>query len=187
MGKEKSDLITDLALDDGSLVKTVKNCGVGFLNIRYSYFEIGEFVNQFDSLKIDSDEFGIQQGILCGACAPGYKPIYKADKNFFVIECSEIFHCDFDQSFNLWFNSCSRCNRGYVYKFAEDKIDYTNCIENQTEFCFSFDPEEKICKKCEKGYFLNKDFNCDKIRASGCLLDCFTFKNEFKNNIGYNL
>lgn len=59
-----------------------------------------------------------QSSVFCAACQPGYYPttlINNSDwvNNLYIKTCTAIPYC----SGLDWFNSCSQCSQGYVYKY----------------------------------------------------------------------
>ena len=101
----------------------------------------------------------------CAACKPGYYPKTSlAGKTFIKTECEQIANCTGTD----WFNSCSQCAAGHVYKFDSGEIDYKVCTPYvKNENCYS-GLVGGDCKVCKKGFNLNKDKLCDSFTSPNC-------------------
>lgn len=98
--------------------------------------------------------------------------------NLYIKTCNEISSCVGTD----WFNSCSECESGFVYKYklSSDQIMFTECIQfSKTPNCFVAVPEDggnqSYCKYCKKGFVKNEDGYCESYKPPRCLnSDSFT-------------
>jgi len=85
-----------------------------------------------------------------------------------VTKCEEITFCSFSNTFDR----CDECENGYAFYNRVEDLGLI-CSATTIKNCFilevpaSITSEEK-CKKCKKGYILNKDFRCDEVNVYGC-------------------
>ncbi len=99
----------------------------------------------------------------CAACKPGYKPTPHADASFFKESCELIAHCNGKD----WFNGCSACSDGYVFKFDGD-VDFATCwAYARNDHCFA-SADDGECVLCRKGFVLNADRICDRVLGPNC-------------------
>ena len=99
----------------------------------------------------------------CLLCNPGFK---SSDPDKLPDVCEKIKNCDLDlDQEELWFNSCSKCKKGFAFKFNNNKIS-NDCVETSVEDCFSAD-SNGICHFCKEDFFLVNG-KCDKLQFNGC-------------------
>ena len=111
--------------------------------------------------------------VFCTSCKTGYKKTISRDIlgneiEDFTGECKKIENCDG----LLWFNSCSKCKEGYIWKYDINKgVDYSTCIEFEGENCIAGEykfPEQTFCSLCKKGYIKNLDGKCVQYLFKDC-------------------
>ncbi len=165
-----ANLKTELSLSvDVSDVVVIENCGLGFLNLAYNG-------DDFNSSFIDDEsQLNDSQAILCAACKPGHKATKHETYGVFKTECTSIENCEEDGD---WFNACAKCKKGFVYRY-DSKIKYDECVEHHDNNCLAFDTDEKECRACQKGYYLNRDFVCIDTKPEACGKD---FAPKVNNN-----
>ena len=77
-------------------------------------------------------------------------------------------------------NSCSECEVGYSFKFDPNTqtIDHSECVANlqSGSLCLAFDPTDKLCKACRRGFYLNKDSFCSKLSTQYCKAGFLDYK-----------
>ena len=114
--------------------------------------------------------------VFCTSCKPGFKKIKSLDnseneiKNF-AGRCESIENCDG----LLWFNNCSKCKNGYIWKYDINKgVDYSTCIPFEGNNCLAAEykfPQQTFCSLCKKGFMNNIDGKCFEY----IFIDCNIF------------
>ena len=141
-----------------------------FLNLKY---DSTNFNNTGSNSDLSATSTKKTKGLLCGYCKAGFKPSVMKDENSndipFVKTCTEITGCEATTN---WYNSCSKCKTGFSYSYnsTTNIIDHTVCISNKnnSSSCLAYSSTENLCKVCKRGYNLNKDFICEKLKAKYC-------------------
>ena len=146
-----------------------------------------EFVDEFCALLVVLvDEGAALSGdavhFRCVACKPGYAANFQglASRSFQEYEfvkqeggragCARIPNCVGE----FWFNLCSRCAAGYVYKMLnDDSVSYGECVEfSEFEFCYAVkqDPSTQkfLCQLCDFGYNFNSEGRCEAMQPAKC-------------------
>ena len=103
----------------------------------------------------------------CAACKPGYLP----DDVSTITSCTKIANC-VDNS--KWFNACSSCKTGYVFKVVDGAITYTECVSQADSGCLATTGNNLNCTFCKKGFFLNLDGVCVTINTPKCQTGKYT-------------
>ena len=146
------------------------NCGLGLLNIS-------------EDIKNNLTDNHSK----CAICKPGYFGIQSVNPENLnsVTNCLVINNC----SYSTWFNSCSKCDDGYVFKIETNgDLDFTQCILQNDFNCFASKDNGKNCELCNKGFFLNRDGECEVFNAPKCVGGRFgTFFKVKDWNFAHNL
>ena len=144
------------------------NCGVGIIN--------ADLLPDASYSKSPTPD-ATKMSVFCGACKPGYKPLYSNIK-FHVYNCVLIQNCEIKQ---FRFNECDKCDDNYVFSYTDLKgVDHSDCIAyNVNKFCLASDKISGKCKICKRGYSLNYDNICENINISYCQDNSFSFQNSF--------
>lgn len=138
-----------------------ENCAIGVLNVD----SLPDASSSTSLLNADRTKVAV----FCGACKPGYKPVYAKDANstsleFVVASCTSIGHClDSDA-----FNNCTKCDKGYAFSYENGVVNYKVCSQLPVATpmnynCFAYDGTNSACKFCYEGTYLNADGYCERI------------------------
>ncbi len=104
-----------------------------------------------------------EDDLSCKACMPGYKD----DEG----DCAAIDNCD-KTGTNTWIDACQTPNNNFVYKFANNKVNYDDLVDmsdNELFYknCYAA-ADDSACSICDKGYVLKSGGYCDKLTMSNC-------------------
>lgn len=103
--------------------------------------------------------------LTCAACQPGFRldPASSA--------CAPIPFC----AEASWFNACSLCKPGYMFRLRGEVVDFTSCLASELlPNCFAGVHDGTAftgCALCAKGFTLNYDMMCEPLSLPRCAQD----------------